>query len=63
MNNIEDIFSGGYIEQMEKFKKEAFKYTIDDREVTEKEFINYILKIIKEGKRKKNERNTKENNI
>lgn len=61
MKKIDNIFSGGYIEQMEKLKKECFNYTIDGKEATEKEFINYILKILKE--KEKNERNTKENNI
>lgn len=50
IENIENIFSGGYIEQMKNLSKKCFIYTIDGKEVSEKEFM---LRLLEKGQRKK----------
>lgn len=52
-------FWNKHYEEFKKLYEECFIYLIDGKEVSEKEFMEYI---IKRGKRK-NERNTKENNL
>lgn len=32
-----------YLEKLNKLKSDIFRYTIDDKEVTEEEFRNYII--------------------
>lgn len=44
MFNLDD-----YLKELSRISNECFIYTIDGKEVTEKEFINYVLKEKKEN--------------
>jgi len=58
IENLENIFHGGYIEQMKKLGEKCFIYTIDGNEVSQKEFMKRLLE-----KGQRNGKNTKEDNI
>jgi len=59
IENLENIFSGGYIKQMKNLSEKCFIYTIDGNEVSQKEFMKRLL----EKGQRKNEKDTKEDNI
>lgn len=49
IENLENIFSGGYIKQMKNLSEKCFIYTIDGNEVSQKEFMKRLLE---KGQRK-----------